>query len=357
MTQWFDLTQQIKQWGEALGFQQVGISDTDVAEAKAHYKTWLANGYAGEMDYLSKHGEKRYDSALLIPGTIRVISARLDYLPPDPQIIETLQNPNRAFISRYAVGGDYHKILKKKLKQLALQITEAVGECSFRPFVDTGPVLEKAFAAKAGLGWQGKHTNLLNRHAGSYFFLGILFTNLPLVIDTPVKNHCGSCQACLKICPTQAIVAPYVLDARRCISYLTIELKGSIPIEFRKSIGNRIYGCDDCQLVCPWNRYAKPSQDSGFTPRNNFLTTELLELFAWSEEEFLSKTAGMAIRRINYECWLRNIAVALGNAPTSQEVIKALQEKLSMDSAMVREHILWALAQHVTPYTFSDNYL
>ncbi len=343
---WPSLAQHIKTWGIELGFQQVGITDTDLTEAEEKFNAWLEKDYHGAMHFMEKHGAKRTRPAELLPGTQRIISVRMDYLSPHSKTIAILNDGNKAFISRYAVGRDYHKVLKKKLQQLAEKITGVVGEFGYRAFVDSAPVLEKPVAAKAGLGWQGKNTNLLNRFAGSYFFIGELYTNLPLPIDAPVKNHCGSCTACLTVCPTQAFVAPYVLDARRCISYLTIEFKGSIPLEFRQAMGNRIYGCDDCQLVCPWNRYAKPSSEPDFQPRHHLLDSDLIDLFAWSEEEFLKKTEGSAIRRVGYECWLRNLAIALGNAPTSEAVLAALRARVNSSSALVREHVEWALGQH-----------
>ncbi len=336
----------IKQWGMALGFQQVGITDTDLVIAKERLNTWLALGYHGEMTYMEKHGTKRSVPAELIPGTLRIISVRMDYAPPEPYSKIVKQNPLKAVVSRYAIGRDYHKVLKQRLNQLAAKITAIVGPFAYRAFVDSAPVLEKPLAAKAGLGWQGKNTNLINRHAGSYFFLGELYTDLPLPIDQPVKDHCGSCHACLTICPTQAFSAPYQLDARRCISYLTIEYRGVIPLEFRKAIGNRIYGCDDCQIVCPWNRYAKPTDEHDFKPRHHLLDSDLITLFAWTEAEFLAKTAGSAIRRIGYEQWLRNIAIALGNAPRIPSVIEALQARSQHPSTLVREHVAWALQEH-----------
>jgi epoxyqueuosine reductase len=278
---------------------------------------------------------------------LRVISARMDYLPQDAQAAqELLQKPEQALISRYALGRDYHKLLRQRLQQLARRIEKSIGTFGYRVFVDSAPVLEKALAAKAGLGWIGKHSNLLNRSAGSWFFLGEIFTDLPLPVDQPVPEHCGTCSRCIDVCPTQAIVAPYQVDARRCISYLTIELRDSIPLELRPLMGNRIFGCDDCQFVCPWNRYAQFSQEDDFSPRPGLDAAELLELFSWSEEEFLRRTEGSAIRRIGYHCWLRNIAVALGNAPTSPDLIAGLSSGLRHANEMVREHVLWALARH-----------
>ncbi len=339
------LASQIKAWGTALGFQQVGISDCQLDSASVHLKQWLQAGYHGEMTYMARNIEKRCSPAELLPGTLRVISLRMDYLPANSALSEALlATPERAFISRYALGRDYHKVLRQRLKQLAQQITEQVGPFIYRPFVDSAPVLEKALAQKAGLGWIGKHSNLLNRTAGSWFFLGELYTNLPLPIDSATSAHCGSCTACIDICPTQAIVAPYRVDARRCIAYLTIELRGSIPIELRPLIGNRIYGCDDCQLVCPWNRFAKTGGEAEFQPRHTLDNITLLALFAWNETEFLQRLEGSPIRRIGHQQWLRNIAVALGNGPKSPQVISALQARLDSASPMLREHLQWALS-------------
>lgn len=342
MQEYNQLAANIKTWGLELGFQQIGITDTDLTHYETPFLEWLKKKFHGEMHYMQAHGTKRYRPHELVPGTIRVISARMDYLPPDTDIPKVLQNASLGYISRYALGRDYHKVMRKRLQVLATKIAK---ESGYRVFSDSAPVLEKPLAEKAGLGWIGKHTNLINRQAGSWFFLGEIFTDLPLPIDTPVKNHCGTCKACIDVCPTQAIIGPYQLDARRCISYLTIELRGSIPVELRPLLGNRIYGCDDCQLVCPWNRFAKPTQEKDFHPRHHLATPELIELFNWSEEEFLHKTEGSAIRRIGYECWLRNIAVALGNAPKNDVIIHALEKKLSHSSALVREHVTWALNQ------------
>lgn len=336
----------IKDWGQTLGFQQIGITDTDLEKYTTHFSDWLKKNFHGEMHFMEAHGSKRYCPDELIPGTLRVISVRMNYLPPDTEIPKVLQNPHLGYISRYALGRDYHKLMRKRLNALALKIHAEIGPFGYRAFTDSAPVLEKPLAEKAGLGWIGKHTNLINRAAGSWFFLGEIYTDLPLPVDEPVKNHCGTCSACIDICPTQAIVGPYQLDARRCISYLTIELRGSIPVEFRPMLGNRIYGCDDCQLVCPWNRFAKTTGEKDFYPRHELAAPQLIELFSWSEEEFLRKTEGSAIRRIGYECWLRNIAVALGNAPLSSEITHALQMRLSHPSDLVREHVLWALEQH-----------
>lgn len=340
------LADDIKHWGKALGFQQIGITDIDLSHYEENFLTWLAQNFHGEMNYMVAHGTKRYRPDELISGTIRVISARMDYLPPDTQMAAVLQDPQKGYISRYALGRDYHTLIRKRLNSLAQKISAIVDPFGYRAFADSAPVLEKPLAEKAGLGWIGKHTNLLNRQAGSWFFLGEIYTNLPLPMDAPVKNHCGTCTACIDICPTQAIVGPYQLDARRCISYLTIELRDAIPVEFRSMLGNRIYGCDDCQLVCPWNRFAKFTGEKEFHPRNRLAAPELIELFAWTEEEFLRYTEGSAIRRIGHESWLRNIAVALGNAPTEPVIIQALQAKLNHPSALVREHVEWALKQH-----------
>jgi epoxyqueuosine reductase len=296
---------------------------------------------------MHKHGEKRWHSEQLVPGTLRAISVRMDYWPDAAMDADTvLQSPELAYVSRYALGRDYHKLLRSRLAALAERVREHTGAHGYRVFVDSGPVLEKALARNAGLGWIGKHTNLINRNAGSWFFLGEILTDLPLPADEPVTAHCGSCTACIDICPTQAIVGPHRLDARRCISYLTIELHGSIPVEFRKPMGNRIYGCDDCQLVCPWNKYAKATTEPDFAPRHRLDSSTLIELFAWSEDEFLKRTEGSAIRRIGHERWLRNIAVALGNAPSTPEVIASLQSHKGHASAIVREHVEWALDQH-----------
>ena len=337
------LTQLIKHWGHELGFQQTGISDTRLNEDEAHLINWLAAERHGEMAYMQRHGYKRSRPPELLPGTLRIISVRMDYLPDAAPATQVLADSNKAYISRYALGRDYHRLMRRKLCQLAKQITAVSGPFGYRAFVDSAPVLEKALARNAGLGWIGKHTNLLNRNAGSWFFLGELFTDLPLPVDTTPDNHCGSCRHCLDICPTQAITAPYELDARRCISYLTIELRGSIPIEFRPMIGNRIYGCDDCQLVCPWNRFAQLTQEERFQPRHGLDQRQLTELFAWSENDFLNYTEGSAIRRIGYQCWLRNIAIALGNAPASARIIDVLRARIKQATPLVREHIEWAL--------------
>jgi epoxyqueuosine reductase len=341
------LVADIRRWGLELGFQQIGVADVDLAAYERRLDRWLEDGHHGEMDWMAAHGRKRSRPELLHPGTRSVIAARMDYLPPDATPVETLlEQPERACISRYAVGRDYHKVMRSRLKKLAQRIEKALGPIGYRVFTDSAPVLEKPLAEKAGLGWIGKHTNLLNRHAGSWFFLGEIYTDLALPADEAVTDHCGSCRRCIDICPTQAIIAPYQLDARRCISYLTIELKGSIPVEFRQAMGNRIYGCDDCQIVCPWNRYAQFSGEGDFQPRKDLDAGDLVDLFAWDEATFLARTEGTAIRRIGHERWLRNIAVALGNAPTSPAVLTALQARINHPSALVREHVAWALQQH-----------
>ena len=342
------LATQIKEWGRALGFQAVGISDTDLHDAEARLLQWLAQGYHGEMDYMAKHGVKRSRPAELIPGTLRVISVRMDYTPPDAKDSwEVLEDGSSAFISRYALGRDYHKVLRNRLEQLAQKIRVEAGKSNCRVFTDSAPVMEVELARKAGLGWRGKHTLLLSREHGSWFFLGELYTDLPLLVDKPQVEHCGTCTACIKVCPTQAIVAPYQLDARRCISYLTIEHKGSIPLELRPLIGNRIYGCDDCQLVCPWNRFAHKSLEADFAVRHGLDDVALTELFAWDEETFKQKFSGSAVYRIGHEQWLRNIAVALGNAPGSAEALAALQARTEEPSALVREHVEWALERQM----------
>ena len=341
------LKSDIQRWGQELGFQRIGVSDIDLERAEQRLDEWLSDGYHGTMRYMHRHGTKRSRPEELVPGTLRVISARMDYLPQAQDgALPLLDHDSKAYISRYALGRDYHKVLRMRLRALARRIEERVGEFGYRVFVDSAPVLEKALAEKAGLGWIGKHTNLIDRDFGSWFFLGELYTDLPLPVDEPEVSHCGSCRACIDVCPTDAIVGPYKLDARRCISYLTIELKESIPVEFREAIGNRIYGCDDCQLFCPWNKFAKPTAEGDFAPRHNLESEHLTELFSWSESTWLSKTEGSAIRRIGYQRWLRNVAVALGNAKTTPQVVSALNKRRDSDSKIVAEHVLWALARH-----------
>ena len=347
------LARSIKSWGMELGFQQAGIADCDLSAAEARLLDWLAKGWHGEMDYMARHGAKRSRPAELVPGTLRVIAVRMDYSPGDALAAgPVMSTPERAYVARYALGRDYHKVLRRRLQQLADRITAAVGHFSYRAFTDSAPVMEVALAEKAGLGWRGKHTLLLNRSAGSYFFLGELYTDLPLPVDAAAEEHCGTCARCIDACPTGAIVAPYQLDARRCISYLTIEHKGSIPVELRPLLGNRVYGCDDCQLCCPWNRFARPSAEADFAVRHGLDAPQLTALFAWAETDFEARMAGSAIHRIGYERWLRNLAVGMGNAlreldgrPPSAEIIAALRQRVDDPSALVREHVAWALAR------------
>lgn len=342
------LADDIKRLGKELGFSQVGIADINLSAAEIKYQEWIDKGFHGDMDYMAKHGTKRTRPAELVSGSLCVISARMDYLPPYTRSSqEVLDNGELAFISRYALGRDYHKVMRSRLQLLCDRIAERVSPFSYRVFTDSAPVLEVALAEKAGLGWRGKHTLLLSREAGSWFFLGEIYTDLPLPVDKPGQNHCGTCSACIDICPTQAIVAPYEVDARRCISYLTIELKGSIPENLRPLIGNRVYGCDDCQLCCPWNRFAQISREKDFQVRYGLDSVTLIELFGWNEDTFKSKMAGSAIYRIGFAQWLRNLAVGLGNAPTTPEVVHALQQRSNDNSPLVREHVAWALYQHV----------
>ncbi|MEM7282426.1 MAG: tRNA epoxyqueuosine(34) reductase QueG [Pseudomonadota bacterium] len=335
-------------WGKELGFQAVGVSHLDLAEDAAHLRRWLQQGHHGQMQYMAKHGRKRYVPDDLVPQTVSVISARMDYFPPNSTDAESVLNDRRkAYVARYALGRDYHKVFRLRLKKFAQKIEARIGDIGYRVFVDSAPVLERALARNAGLGWIGKNTNLINKSAGSWFFLGEIYTDLALRTDKPSTNHCGSCSACLQVCPTNAFVGPYELDARRCISYLTIELKGSIPKEYRKPIGNRIYGCDDCQLVCPWNKFAKRTTLPDFEPRQNLDNATLLELFLWSERDFEKRTEGSPIRRIGFVSWLRNIAVALGNSDTDPETKKTLSNMCSHNSNIVSEHASWALDQHL----------
>ncbi|MBI5461259.1 MAG: tRNA epoxyqueuosine(34) reductase QueG [Gammaproteobacteria bacterium] len=341
------LARQIKDWGHSLGFAAVGIGGIELSADEAHLLDWLDAGRHGEMDYMARHGTQRSRPEALVPGTLRVISVRMNYWPPQTRTAASvLADPTLGYVSRYALGRDYHKLLRQRLQRLAEHIATEIGPFGYRAFTDSAPVLEKALAQHAGLGWIGKHTNLIDKDSGSWFFLGELYTDLPLPIDSSGANHCGTCHACIDACPTRAIVAPYELDARLCISYLIIELRGTIPEELRPLIGNRIYGCDDCQLVCPWNRFATRTNEPDFAPRHALDGTTLVELFGWSETEFLDHTAGSAIRRIGHESWLRNIAVALGNAPTTPEIVAALEGRRDDPSALVREHVGWALGQH-----------
>jgi epoxyqueuosine reductase len=346
-TDYSALARRIKAWGAELGFQQVGIADPDLGEAETRLLDWLGRGYHGEMEYMERHGTKRTRPADLVPGTLRVIAARMNYSPPGAcDSHEVMKDGTRAFISRYALGRDYHKLMRSRMQKLADRIGQEVGEFRYRVFTDSAPVMEVELAGKAGLGWRGKHTLLLNREAGSYFFLGEIYADLPLPVDEAQDDHCGTCQKCIDVCPTQAIVGPYQLDARRCISYLTIEHKGSIPEELRPLIGNRVYGCDDCQLVCPWNKFASPSGEPDFAVRNGLDDATLVELLGWSEAQFHERLAGSAIHRIGYERWLRNLAVGLGNAPASEAGVEALSACIDHPSALVREHVAWALARH-----------
>jgi len=338
------LAQDIKQWGLSLGFQQVGICDTDLTPEEPRLQAWLDKQYHGEMDWMARHGMMRARPHELLPGTLRVISVRMNYLPAKAAFASTLKNPRLGYVSRYALGRDYHKVLRNRLKKLGDMIRERCSDTQYRPFVDSAPLLERPLAVKAGLGWTGKHSLILNREAGSWFFLGELLIDIPLPVDQPQEENCGRCVACITTCPTGAIVEPYVVDARRCISYLTIELEGAIPEEFRPLIGNRIYGCDDCQLICPWNRYGQLTDEDDFSPRAVLHAPPLNELFAWDEAKFLRITEGSAIRRIGHLRWLRNIAVAMGNAPWDTEIVAALTAREG-ENAMLDEHIHWALAQ------------
>lgn len=349
------LATNIRQWGQELGFQQVGISDLDLGEHPVWLAEWLARGFHGDMDFMED--PKRIHPADLIPGTIRVISVRMDFLPPDTHPWEVLKDGSRAYISRYALGRDYHKTIRKRLQKLANRITEAVGEFGYRAFTDSAPVMEKPFAAKAGLGWQGKHTVIINRQAGSLFLLGELFTDLPLPIDAPVSSHCGSCSACMDICPTQAIVAPYILDARKCISWLTIEYEGKIPEELRQPIGNRIFGCDDCQLICPWNRYARNTVEPDFLPRGRLDNISLLEIFRWTEADYLRVTEGMALRRALYPVFMRNVALGLGNAPYDPTIVTALKDRLPQADEVLADQIRWSLQQQENQRSLFQNKL
>ncbi len=364
---YLELAEKIKCWCKELGFSDLGISDIDLSKHEAVLDSWLANNYHGNMDYMARHGMMRARPNELVPDTIRVISVRLDYLPQDAKFAQILKNKNKAYISRYALGRDYHKLMRKNLQQLGKKIAEHCENFNCRPFVDSAPVLERPLAEKAGLGWAGKHTLLINKEAGSWFFLGELFVDIPLPVSeneytiTAKKNNavtaldhqtkindCGTCVACIKICPTKAIVAPYTVDARRCISYFTIESSDPIPEELRPLMGNRIYGCDDCQLICPWNKYAKLGKTGDFQARHGLDDIDLLALFSWTEQYFLDSLQGSPIRRIGFDSWQRNIAVALGNTPYNQTIEQALTNKLTTASELVAEHINWALVQQQT---------
>src|SRR5262245_24008495 len=338
------LARNIKAWGLELGFQAVGVADADLSAAEPRLLEWLAQGWHGEMEYMARHGALRARPAELKAGTLRVISCRMNYASDVSNEID--REGNRAVVARYARGRDYHKVMRDRLQKLCDRISSGIGEFGHRVFTDSAPVMEVELAARAGLGWRGKHTLLLSREAGSWFFLGEVYCDLPLPVDAAEKDHCGTCERCIDACPTQAIRGPYQLDARRCISYLTIEHKSAIPEELRPLIGNRVYGCDDCQAVCPWNSFAQPSQEKDFSVRNGLDRATLVELFAWTETEFDERLRGSPIRRIGYERWLRNLAVGLGNAPSSPEVVKALSSKKNHPSPLVREHVAWALARH-----------
>lgn len=341
------LLDRIREWGDALGFQALGFTGVDLQQHEEYLQKWLAKGYHGEMEWMARHGSKRSQPNALVPGTCTVITARMDYLPEGADAERVLSQSELAYISRYALGRDYHKLMRARLAKLARQIETQLSTGRYRAFVDSAPVLERALAENAGLGWIGKNTMLLNDKAGSWFFLGEIYTDIPLPPDPPqATQHCGTCQACLDICPTQAFVAPWVLDARKCISYLTIEFDGVIPEALRRAMGNRIYGCDDCQLVCPWNKFAAQTREPDFAPRHQLDSITLATCFGWDEATFLARTEGSAIRRIGYSQWRRNVAIALGNADTSDAVVQALQSAVDDPSAVVREHVLWALAQH-----------
>ncbi|HSR65167.1 MAG TPA: tRNA epoxyqueuosine(34) reductase QueG [Xanthomonadaceae bacterium] len=340
------LASRIKALAHEAGFQRCGISGIELGKDEAHLHDWLAQGLYGSMEWMARHGDKRSRPAELIPGTVRVVSVGLDYGRDAGEAWDTLADGGRAYVARYALGRDYHKLMRNRLQQLAGRIADEVGPFGHRVFVDSAPVLERALARNAGLGWIGKHTCLIDRDGGSWFFLGEIYVDLPLPVDPPASAHCGSCMRCIDICPTRAITAPYRLDARRCISYLTIEHEGAIDEELRPLIGNRIFGCDDCQLVCPWNKFAKRTDEPDFRVRNDLDKATLAHLFAWSESEFLQRTEGSAIRRSGYQRWLRNIAIALGNAPATPEVLAALASRRDSDDLVVREHVQWALARH-----------
>ena len=351
------LAARIKAWGRELGFQAVGIADTELSAAEGRLAEWLGMGWHGEMDYMARHGRHRARPDAIVPGTLRVISCRMDYAQAggDAQAAASewraLADGRRAYVARYARGRDYHMVLRRRLQKLCDRIGAEAGAFGYRVFSDSAPVMEVELARKAGIGWRGKHTLLLSREAGSWFFLGEVYTSLPLPADAPASEHCGSCTKCIDVCPTRAIRGPYRLDARRCISYLTIELKGAIPEPLRPLVGNRVYGCDDCQLACPWNSFAQPSAEPDFAVRNGLDAAGLVELFAWSAQQFDARMAGSAIRRIGYERWLRNLAVGLGNAPTSDDVVAALRARVDDASALVREHVRWALERHAGALT------
>jgi epoxyqueuosine reductase len=338
------LARDIKAWGREAGFQAVGIADADLAAAEPRLLEWLSRGWHGEMEYMARHGALRARPAALRPGTLRVISCRMDYAHDVSQQLPA--RSEAAYIARYARGRDYHKVVRARLQRLSERIEAAAGPFGYRVFSDSAPVMEVELAARAGLGWRGKHTLLLSRDAGSWFFLGEIYCDLPLPPDAAEAEHCGSCTRCIDVCPTGAIRAPFQLDARRCISYLTIEHRSAIPEEQRPLIGNRVYGCDDCQIACPWNSFARPSAEDDFQPRHGLDAASLVELFGWSEAQFDERMRGSPIRRIGYERWLRNLAVGLGNAPGSPQVLAALRARADYPSALVREHVGWALSMH-----------
>lgn len=348
-----EVAEKIQQWGKEMGFQQIAITDANLSSEQQRLQAWLDKGYHGSMSWMAHHQDKRIQPSKLLPHVKRIISARMNYLPPQTQQITVLKSPEKAYVSRYALGRDYHKLIRKRLARVAELIQQACKGLPLeqRPFVDSAPVLERPLAAKAGLGWVGKHTLLINEHAGSWFFIGEIFTSLALPVTAQQsKNQCGTCEACLQVCPTDAFPKPYELDARRCISYLTIENKNAIPETFREPIGNRVFGCDDCQAICPWNKFAKPTDESDFQPRHGLANSDLLELFQWDEKTFLKNTEGSAIRRIGYERWLRNLSVGLGNAPPSEAIIAALNARRSENiSDMLNEHIDWALQRQRNP--------
>lgn len=352
-TNWQQLSKSIKIWGKELGFQQIGITDTDLSAHHSSFKDWLANNYHGEMQWIERNLEMRLYPEKLHANTLRIISVRMNYLPNNADFAKTLADPNLAYISRYALGRDYHKLMRKRLKQLAEKIKSECEILDYRPFVDSAPVMERPIAAKAGIGWIGKNGLVISPTNGSWFFLGEILVNIPLPVDKPVENLCGRCVSCVKNCPTKAIIAPYTIDARRCISYLTIEYKGIIPIEFRKAIGNKIYGCDDCQLICPWNKESVLTSESDFLKRDALNNKTLLELFNWSEDQFLDLLQGSPIRRIGYLQWLRNISIALGNAPYSEIIIDNLKQKLGI-SDLLDHHIIWAISEQKQA---QDNYI
>jgi len=338
-----ELKRLIQEWSKELGFQQVGVSDIDLSQAEGLLQQWLARGYQGEMSYMARHGTKRSHPEQLVPGTLSVLTFRMDYLPDNDDPVAILENPEKAYVSRYALGRDYHKLMRNRLKQLANRISDHIGDFGFRVFVDSAPVLERPLAVKSGLGWMGKQGNIINKQAGTWFFLGELYTDIPFTPGIPEADHCGRCTDCIDVCPTQAIVEPYVVDARLCISYLTIEHSGSIPLKLRPLLGNRIYGCDDCLICCPWNRFAQATQEPDFAPRNGLQDATLEALFQWDEATFLKKLEGSPIRRIGHIRWLRNIAIALGNAAYSESILTLLKQRVNHDSEVVVEHVIWAI--------------